>query len=206
MGRHGEQTPLKGIHPSHSVVFDNASDRGTWSNEQSGNTHRAGPPVAADVGRIAQQTDDDSFWILTDHSPITWAGLGIPNTTYSVLIWGDDGIATSTTTRYLTPGYDDGTAETTVAEFRLPAAGTLKNLRVRHNTAGTGAATITYIVQKNSVDTSLLVAMSNTAQDGSDLVNTVSVAAGDLVSIKVTKSAAITTSPDNIVASLGLGA
>jgi hypothetical protein len=32
--------------------------------------------VAADVGRVSRQTDDDTFWLLTDHSPVTWVQLG----------------------------------------------------------------------------------------------------------------------------------
>jgi len=28
--------------------------------------------VAADVGKVSKQDDDSSFWVLTDHSPITW--------------------------------------------------------------------------------------------------------------------------------------
>jgi len=32
--------------------------------------------VAADVGKVAWQTDDNSFWVLTDESPVTWVSLG----------------------------------------------------------------------------------------------------------------------------------
>lgn len=32
--------------------------------------------VAGDVGKIARQTDDDSFWILTAYSPVTWLEIG----------------------------------------------------------------------------------------------------------------------------------
>lgn len=207
MALHGELTAQRGTHVSQSAVFANATDRTTWANEASGNPHRAGPPTAADVGRIARQTDNETFWLLTDHSPITWIQLGMgASAGPSILLWGDDGISTTTTTRYLTPGYDDAVAETTAAEFRIPVSGTLKNMRVRHNTAGVGAATITYTLEVNGSGTSLAVAMSNTVQDGSDLSNTASVSAGDLVRIEVTKSAAITTSPDNIVVSMELAA
>ncbi|MBT8428376.1 MAG: hypothetical protein KJN79_00545 [Gammaproteobacteria bacterium] len=145
---------------------------------------------------------------MTSISPVTWTAVAMPagSTAPSMLLWGDDSIATSTTARYLTPGYDDSVAETTVAEFRIPVAGTLKNMRVRHNTAGAGAATLTYTLEKNSSGTSLVVAMSNTAQDGSDLSNTVTVAAGDLIAIEVTKSASLTSSPDNIVLTVELAA
>lgn len=42
--------------------------------------------VAEDVGKFARQLDDDSLWMLTDHSPVTWIGVG------SVSVdWGDIG-------------------------------------------------------------------------------------------------------------------
>jgi hypothetical protein len=114
------------------------------------------------------------------------------------LLFGDDSISNTTTVRYLTPGFDDGVAETSVTEIRLSRAGTLQSMRVRHNTAGTGAATLTYTLLIDGVATALAVAMSNTAQDGSNLVNSVAVTAGQRATIQVEKSGAITTSPDNV--------
>lgn len=164
--------------------------------------------TADDVGRAAIQTDNKSFWILSDHSPVTWQQIGssMADVGPSILTWGDDSITTTTTTRYLTPGFDDGTAETTETAYRMPAAGTAQNLRVRARVAGTGAATLTYTLMVNGSPSSLSVAMSNTAQDGSDLVNTVSLSAGDLISIRVTKSASLSSDPDDIVASLEVAA
>lgn len=185
------------IHRPYRKTFADAAAR----------TGDTGPYVATEQYCKALQLDTGAEYYLSAVSPVTWTPVSMAaGSARSVIIWGDDGISTTTTARYLTPGYDDSIAETSVAEFRIPVAGTLKNLRVRHNTAGVGAATITYTVQKNGSDQSLAVAMSNTAQDGSDLSNTVAVAAGDLVSIKVTKSASISTSPDNIVAALELDA
>jgi hypothetical protein len=31
--------------------------------------------VSTDVGKIAKQSDDGSFWILTNHSPVSWVAL-----------------------------------------------------------------------------------------------------------------------------------
>ncbi len=31
--------------------------------------------TSADIGKVARQLDDDSFWILTSDSPVIWAGL-----------------------------------------------------------------------------------------------------------------------------------
>jgi hypothetical protein len=45
--------------------------------------------VALDVGRVAKQLDDSSFWLLTKYSPITWvlisAGPGLSEATHSAL-------------------------------------------------------------------------------------------------------------------------
>ena len=119
-------------------------------------------------------------------------------------MFGSDSIATSTTARFLDPFWDDGLAPLVgaIVQFRAVRAGTLQNMRVRQNRAGVGGATITYTVRLNNVATALTVGMLATALDGTDLVNTVAVAAGDLVDLEVTKSAAITTSPDDIVATM----
>ena len=162
-----------------------------------------------DVGRVARQTDDDSFWLLTDDSPLTWleiGGGGGATDIKSFLTWGDDNITTTTTTRYLTPGFDDGTAETTETAYRVPSAGTAQNMRVRARAAGSGAATLTYTLMVNGSPSALSVAMSNTANDGTDLVNTVSLSAGDLISIRVTKSTSLSSSPDDIMVSLEVAA
>lgn len=120
----------------------------------------------------------------------------------SALTWGNNSVAATTTTRFLTPWYDESTAQTIVVAWRIPRAGTIRNMRVRHNiTAGNGNA-IVYTLLVNGVATALTVSLASTAADGSDLVNTVAVAAGDLVSVRATKAAAVGTSPTDIIASM----
>ena len=96
------------------------------------------------------------------------------------------------------PGYSDNGAETGPTELRLIRAGTLKTMRVRHTTAGVGAANLTYTLLINGTPTALSVTMAANTQDGSDLVNTVAVSAGDLATMRVTKAASISSSPDNL--------
>jgi len=161
--------------------------------------------VANEISGISGKTDpvfSDLVVIEDSADGYNKKSVQVGDLVHAILIWGDDDIATSTTVRYLTPGYDDSVAETTVASMRIPYSGVLKNLRVRHNSAGSGSATITYTVLVNGSGSSLVVAMSNTAQDGSDLVNSANVSAGDLIAIRVNKSSSISSSPDNIVASL----
>ena len=70
MSLHKNLPPAE-IHSVVSLLFANASDRTTFTNEINGKTLSA-----ADVGKIARQTDNDTFWILTDNSPITWGEVG----------------------------------------------------------------------------------------------------------------------------------
>jgi hypothetical protein len=121
---------------------------------------------------------------------------------FPVLLWGDSSVSATTTTRYLTPGYADGTASTAPIQFRVLSAGTLRRLRVRHNsTAGNGNA-IVYTVRVNGVASAVTVSLASTSSDGSDLSNTVAVAAGDLVDIEITKASSVGTSPSEVMASL----
>lgn len=119
----------------------------------------------------------------------------------SAIHWGNSGVAATTTTRYLTPGYEDSTAPTTVIQWRVPFAGTISLLRVRQNTGAGNGNAIVYTLRKNGAAQTLTVSMASTANDGSDLANSVTVAAGDLVDIEVTKAASVAATPSDIVAS-----
>lgn len=56
--------PLGGIHQI-----------ANWTYASAGARTGAVGLVAADVGKVAWQTDDDTFWVLTDDSPVTWVAL-----------------------------------------------------------------------------------------------------------------------------------
>lgn len=121
---------------------------------------------------------------------------------YPAHIFGTGSIAATTTTRYLTPGYDSAAAPTTPVQYRVPTAGTLRRLRVRVNTPGGNGNNVVYTVRLNGVATALTCTVASTANDGSDLVNTVAVAAGDLIDVEVTKAASIGAAIADVVASL----
>ncbi|APU88972.1 hypothetical protein Rctr197k_175 [Virus Rctr197k] len=73
---HRRQDPADGIHAIHRYVFANAANRAAFTNELSGNAYNAVAPTAEDIGAVALQQDDLTFWVLTDHSPLTWAFVG----------------------------------------------------------------------------------------------------------------------------------
>jgi len=128
-----------------------------------------------------------------------------PGADKSIVGFGAGSVATTTTTRFLFPWYEDILAQLTVIRWRAPFPGTLRNLHVRHNIVGVGGA-IVYMVNINGIPTLLLVSLGSAIVDGSNLVDSVAVVAGDLVAITVTKAVAITTSPTDITAVMELKA
>ncbi len=63
-GRHSAQTVSDGIHIAHAFEYADASAR----------TGASGL-VAADVGKLAKQNDTLTWWVLVNHSPVTWKEL-----------------------------------------------------------------------------------------------------------------------------------
>ena len=162
------------------------------------------------VGAVVAAAGDYTSTQIANLSGVAGAtvtdALNALNASAAVLGFGANNLTATTTTRYLFPWFSDNQAETTPTQYRLPRAGTLRNFRVRHNLpAGNGGA-IVYTVRIEGVATALTISMASTDSDGSDLVNTVAVAAGARIDIEVTKAAGIGASPINIEASLGFAA
>ena len=159
-----------------------------------------GSPIAGelfwrtDLVALYRRNTGNTAWETTSAAP----------TNHPALQFGVAGLANNTTVRYMVPGFFDGNAPTANVSIPVTRAGTLKNLYVRHNTVGTGAQTITYTVFKNGASTAITCAMAPTGTQASDTTNTVSVVAGDVITIQVTKSATLGSSPSNVIASLEL--
>lgn len=122
------------------------------------------------------------------------------------LSWGNDSVAATTTTRYLTPCYEAETARTGPVQFKVTRAGTLKNMRVHANTTAGNGNAIVYTLRVNGVASTLTVSLASTTADGSDLTHSVVVAAGDSVDIEVTKAASVATSPSDITVTMEFAA
>lgn len=113
------------------------------------------------------------------------------STRSSVLTWGNMSLTASTTTRFLTPGYDDAMAPALdTYRWRAPRAGTIGPMFVQHNTPGGNGNPVVYTVLIGGVPTALTVSLASTGTSGSSLA-TVAVAQNDLVSIQATKAAGI---------------
>ena len=125
-----------------------------------------------------------------------------PDGASAQLLWGDNAVGSSTSTRYLTPGYDDGFSDTSPTQIRASRAGTIRNMRVRHSLPAGNGNVVVYPLRVNSAATDLSVSLASTVSDGSDLVTSIAVAAGDLLDIQITKAAKVGKTPRNIAASL----
>jgi hypothetical protein len=98
------------------------------------------------------------------------------------------GISTGVTTaaRYAPPGY--GAAQTNEVQISAPCTGTIRDLYVKCRTAPVGD-TVVVTVRKTAAATALTATVAIAGTTASDLVNTVSVTAGDALSVSVTGGA-----------------
>lgn len=87
--------------------------------------------IVADVGKLARQVSDNTLWMLTDESPITWAQVGgLTDSPFEMVI------ACSDESTPLVTG-------TTVITFRMPRGVTLTAVRASLTTpATTGTLTV----------------------------------------------------------------
>ncbi len=120
--------------------------------------------------------------------------------------WGADSVGAAVVARFLPPGHDFAVAPTTDSmQIPIYRAGTLKNLVVRHNSAGGNGQPVTYTVLVNGVATGITCNLATGAVgQASDIVNTVVVAFGDRVSIRADKNANIGGGNLDVEASLEL--
>jgi hypothetical protein len=124
----------------------------------------------------------------------------------SVSMWGNGSVAATTTTRFLSAGFDSALASTTEIPVPIATAGVLRNLYVRHNVAVGNGNAIVYTVMVNGVATALTLSLvTGAVGQASDLANTVAVVAGDRVSIRVTKAASVGTAQTDVTASFEYG-
>jgi hypothetical protein len=98
------------------------------------------------------------------------------------------GISTGVTTaaRYAVPG--TGTAQTNEVQISCPCTGTVRGLYVVCRTAPVGD-TVVVTIRKAAVATTVTATIAIAATTASDTTNTVSVTAGDALSVSVTGGA-----------------
>jgi hypothetical protein len=161
-----------------------------------------GKSAADPTSRAGGFQDGDRYYNTTYKTEFRYNGTAWTAACKAILTWGNGTIGTTTTARYLDPGCATVQATTSAPQYRMPYAGFIRNLRVHSNTVGVTASTLTFTVRINSAASALVCSYANTAADGSDLSNVVAVAAGDLIDIRITKSAGGITSPIDVLATI----
>lgn len=148
-----------------------------------------------------------SFNFLGNGIEIVAPGLGVVEVTGSsdTLLWGNLSVASNTTTRYLNPSYVPSIAPLTPIQYRVVRAGTIRNMRIHHNSPSGNGNLVTYTLRTNAAPTALSVSMASTAPDGNDLINTATVAAGDLLDIEISKGASIGDGNIDVISALEFG-
>lgn len=119
------------------------------------------------------------------------------NAASAVLGWGVGILGGPAGTDYLWPWYDQdeqdvGGEQGKPIEIVAPRAGTIRSLFARHNTANGNGAAVAYTLFVNGVATALAASLATGAiGQASDLVDSVVVAQGDLLSVRAVKAAPI---------------
>lgn len=145
--------------------------------------------VVAPVGSLATSTiggDAKTIFYKESGSGVSGGNTGWIGQGPSEIIFGTQDAGTATAARFLAPSQGLATIATVAVEIALPVGGTLRNMRVQC-VAGTGGANATYTIFKNGVATAVTTTLLNIATAGTGTGTNV-VAAGDLISVRCTKS------------------
>jgi hypothetical protein len=153
-----------------------------------------------------------SMYMRTDGAPgstcyVKESGTGAAGWTAiagQMIVFGAGDLTTAATRVFMGAGYI-ATATATEVQIAITRAGTIRNLRVQVAAAGTDAQAVTFTVRKNGADTALACSLSNDAAGGaSDVADSFAVAAGDLLSLGITKAAPVTAGQTFVQASCEL--
>lgn len=115
--------------------------------------------------------------------------------------FGAASISTSTTTRYLPPGYLSSTAPTTSVDIRASEAFSVTRLSYNSRNAGTGGNTVSARLRKNGSIVGTITHAATSAS-GTGTFTQVDFAQGDRYGVQIDKSGTIGT-PDDYTITLG---
>jgi hypothetical protein len=121
--RHAFQTLPLGRHPVTRFLYDDAVDRQAGTPATNGKPLGwDGPLTAADVGSIAQQLDNSSFWFLSSVTPTTWIALAATSTGGGASQGSIDGLVPEwTTTTTLTVSVGQARSDDDLSDLELVA-------------------------------------------------------------------------------------
>lgn len=107
----------------------------------------------------------------------------------------------ATTARFMAPSSDLALAGTIEIQIPITRDVTVRNLRI-HQSPGTGVGNITYTVRKNGGSTGVVATFAFSSSIGNSGGASTKFAAGDLLSIQITKNAIPATNPTNAIATV----
>lgn len=118
---------------------------------------------------------------------------------------GANTLTGTTTTRYLSVGFNTGTASASILDMTVAKAFKIDSMAMLARVGGTAGQTISATIRKNgaAVGTAVLTTASD-ATTGSATFTAVSFAVNDTWGLEITKSGAIASSPTDIVWSVGM--
>lgn len=182
------------------IVVNTTAQDMTLANESAGSV--AANRIQTQTGADVVLAGNASGIFIYSTSASRWKLIAVmePAPVGSILTWGNDSVAASVDARTLAPGYDRSIAAVVGSlagggnegQYRAPRAGTMRNLRARHNTNNGNGNTVNYRLFVNGVASALQVNLATAAiGDATDAVNVVAVAAGDLIDMVATKAVAL---------------
>lgn len=120
----------------------------------------------------------------------------------STIMFGANSVASTTTLRFLFPGFADNTAQTADISMRMPRTGFLRNMHVAQNVAAGNGNDIVYTVHLNDPATLLAVTIASNVVEGQNTTDIVEVGPNDEISLRVTKALGIGSSPVDILVTI----
>lgn len=118
----------------------------------------------------------------------------------AILMWGNSGWGTGTSTKYADPFWISSAAGTNPVQVRLPRPGTLRNLMLQARVAGAG--TFTAQVRVNDFVTALAVTVGAGMTQAENIAAAVPVSQGDRLDIEIIRTVA--GSPTDVTITLEL--
>lgn len=118
---------------------------------------------------------------------------------------GANTLTGTTTTRYLSVGFNTGTASSNILDMDVRKPFSINALGMLARVGGTAGQTITATIRKNgaTVGTAVLTTASD-ATSGNNTFTAVTFVAGDTWGLQIDKSGAIATSPSDIIYTVGM--
>jgi hypothetical protein len=178
---------------------------GYWSQSKGGTnqtSYSTGDLLYANgSGNLTKLNATTDGYILTlDAGLPSWKTITIPNSAKITITSGAYTSVPSSYDGYLMPDFSINTEQ--LVTYLVNSSGTLKDLRIYMDSVAGAGENASFTVMVNFMATNIVATLTDENKNGSDLVHSLAVVAGDLISIRITTSSGATAG--NIIASLNI--